>query len=225
MLQLLTPRWIPSGGKWVADPILHSEVADTHWTCDGHWTPRTPTRPWQAESLRVSSIRERGETWPPPGSDGVGLLQRSSHQSGRKKSLRSSCGGTAVAPGACQLAPGWTRLEELAQSRAPGHATERTSLDMHSDPGAMQILANTAKHVDAVPDFVERRRNECLTSLSRLRAGVTRVKVPARRRKRRSGKRVRDFAGNRPCGVGIPASSFEVTVLDGRLLSWRGSRG
>jgi hypothetical protein len=40
---------------------------------------------------------------------------------------------------------------------------KRTFLDKQSDSGAMQILANTAKHVDAVPDFVERMRNEILS--------------------------------------------------------------
>jgi hypothetical protein len=39
----------------------------------------------------------------------------------------------------------------------------------------MQILANTDKHVDAVPDLVERVRNEILKSLSRFSQRGTRV--------------------------------------------------
>jgi hypothetical protein len=41
----------------------------------------------------------------------------------------------------------------------------------------MQILANTDEHVDAVPDLVERVRNEILKSLSRFSQRVTRVDV------------------------------------------------
>jgi hypothetical protein len=90
----------------------------------------------------------------------------------------------------------------------------------------MQILANRAKHVDAVPDFVERMRNETLTSLARFCEGVTQIEVPAQRPNVDRGQNMFGIiASNGARGVGIPASSFEASVLDGRPLSWRGSRG
>ena len=126
---LLTCSWKRAAlaRKWVADPILHGGVTDTHWMCDGRWTPPTPTRPWHAETPPGELRPQCGRNLAPPGSDGVGLLQRSSHQSGSEKSPRSWYGGTRHLPGACQLAPGWTRLGRLAQSRG-SWALGRTSL-------------------------------------------------------------------------------------------------
>jgi septum formation topological specificity factor MinE len=61
----------------------------------------------------------------------------------------------------------------------------------------MQILANTAKHVGAVADFLERMRNEILKSLSRFRKGVARVEVQFSDQAHDRAKRVRGFRRQR----------------------------
>jgi hypothetical protein len=90
----------------------------------------------------------------------------------------------------------------------------------------MQILATTDNHVDAVPDLVERVRNEILKSLSRFSQRVTLVEVHL-------SDHNADRGGHEfgiPWATGRVASafrraSFEVTVWDGRPLSCRGSCG
>jgi len=64
----------------------------------------------------------------------------------------------------------------------------------------------TDKHVDAVPDLVERVRNEISKSLSRFSERVSRVEVHlGDQNADRGGNEFGDFAGNGSCGVGIPA--------------------
>ena len=59
---------MPSRGKWVADPILHGGIADTHWMCDGRWTS-----PYTDQT--VARGNAPGELRPQcgePGSTGIG---------------------------------------------------------------------------------------------------------------------------------------------------------
>ena len=90
----------------------------------------------------------------------------------------------------------------------------------------MQILANTDKHVDAVPDLVARVRNEILKSLSRFSQRVTLVEVYLSDHNADRGGH--EFGISRATGRVASAfrrASFEVTALDGRPLSCRGSCG
>jgi dihydroneopterin aldolase len=90
----------------------------------------------------------------------------------------------------------------------------------------MQILANTDEHVDAVPDLVERVRNEILKSLSRFSQRVTRVEVHLS--DQNADRRGNEFTISQATGRVASAfrrASFEVTAWDGRPLSCRGSRG
>jgi hypothetical protein len=91
------------------------------------------------------------------------------------------------------------RPNQAGEPAQVGHppVVKRTSLDKQSDPGAMQTLATTAKHVEAVPDFVERRRNELLMSLSRFREGVTRIQVSAQRPNVDRGETCSDYREQR----------------------------
>jgi hypothetical protein len=90
----------------------------------------------------------------------------------------------------------------------------------------MQILANTDKHVDAVPDLVERMRNEILKSLSRFSQRVTRVEVHLS--DQNADREGNVFGISRATGrvaSSFRRASFEVTGWDGRPLSCRGSCG
>jgi hypothetical protein len=90
----------------------------------------------------------------------------------------------------------------------------------------MQILANTDKHVDAVPNVVERVRDEISKSLSRARERVTRVEVHLSDQNADRGGN--EFVISRTTSRVVPAfrrGSFEVTALNGRPLSCRGWRG
>jgi hypothetical protein len=89
-----------------------------------------------------------------------------------------------------------------------------------------QILVNTDKRVDAVRDLVERVRNEISKSLSRVRERVTRVEVHLSDENADRG--CNEFVISRTTRRVLPAfrrGTFEVTVLDGRPLPCRGSRG
>jgi len=71
----------------------------------------------------------------------------------------------------------------------------------------MQILANTDKHVDAVPDLVERVRNEILKSMSRFSQRVTLVEGHLSDHNADRGEHEFGILWARgSCGVGIPAS-------------------
>jgi hypothetical protein len=186
----------------------------THTGCaTGAGLPRTPTRPWHAETPPGELRPQCGE----PGSTGIGrsLLQRSSHQSGSEKSPRSWYGGT--------------RHPGSETSAEPGSwALDRTSLPStsSSDSGAMQILANTDNHVDTVPDLVERVRNEIFKSLSRFSERVMRVEVHLS--DQNADREGNEFGISRATGRVVSAfrrGSFEVTAWDGRPLSCHGSRG
>jgi hypothetical protein len=85
----------------------------------------------------------------------------------------------------------------------------------------MQILANTDKHVDAVPDLVERVRNEISKSLSRFSQRVTRVHLSDQNADRDGDEFGISRATGRVASV-FRRASFEVTALDGRLLPCRG---
>jgi hypothetical protein len=90
----------------------------------------------------------------------------------------------------------------------------------------MQILANTDEHVDAVPDLVERVRNEILKSLSRFSQRVTRVEVHLS--DQNADRRGNEFTISQATGRVVSAflrASFEVIAWDGRPLTCRGSRG
>ena len=201
----------------MADPILHGGVAGH--TLDVRWALDSPVhRPDRGtrKRLRVSSVRNAEETWLLQGSDGVGLLQRSSHQSGSEKSPRSWYGGTRH--------PG---LGDWRRVGAHGPSTEPTSFDK---AGATQERCRSWRtrisHVDAVADLVERVRNEILKSLSRFSQRVTRVEVHLSDHNADRGGH--EFGISRATGRVVSAfrrGSFEVTVWDGRPLSCRGSRG
>jgi hypothetical protein len=90
----------------------------------------------------------------------------------------------------------------------------------------MQILANTDKHVDAVPDLVERMRNGILKSLSGFSQRVTRVE--GHLSDHNADREGNEFGISRARGRVASAfrrGSFEVTAWDWRLLSCRGSCG
>ena len=90
----------------------------------------------------------------------------------------------------------------------------------------MQILANTEKRVDAVPDLAERVRNEISKSLSRFSQRVTRVAVQLSDQNADRGGN--EFGISRATVRVVPAfrrASFEITAWDGRPLSCRGSCG
>ena len=71
----------------------------------------------------------------------------------------------------------------------------------------MQILAITDHHVGAVPDLVERVRNEILKSMSRFSQRVTLVKVHLSEHNADRGEHEFGILWARgSCGVGIPAS-------------------
>jgi hypothetical protein len=215
---------MPSRGKWVADPILHGGVADPHWMCNGRWTPPYTDQAVHAETpldeRRPANAEENWSHW--DRTESVSL-QRSSRQSCSEKSPRSWHGRTRHSPGACQLAPGWTRLGKLAQSRG-SWALDRTYARRQAggDSGAMQILANAEKHVDAVPNLAERVRNEVPFPLQR----ASQPRDSPQRPKRRSGGN--EFGISPATGRVVSAfrrGSFEVTALDERPLSCRGSCG
>ena len=219
---------MPSRGNGWQTPF---STRDSGPTLDVRWALDSPVhRPDRGarKRLRVSSVRNAEETWLHRDRTESVLLQSSSRQSGSDKSPRSWHGGTRHLPGACQLAPGWTRLGRLAQSRgswALGRTYLRPSTSK-SDSGAMQILANTDKHVDAVADLVERVRNEILKSLSRFSQRGTRVEVHLSDRNADRGGD--EFGISRAAGRVASAfrrASFEVTAWDGRPLSCRGSHG
>jgi hypothetical protein len=90
----------------------------------------------------------------------------------------------------------------------------------------MQILANTDKHVDTVPDLVERVRNEIFKSLSRFSERVMRVEVYLS--DQNADREGNEFGISRATGRVVSAfrrGSFEVTAWDGRPLSCCGSCG
>src|SRR5215204_3770244 len=81
----------------------------------------------------------------------------------------------------------------------------------------MQILANTDKHVDTVPDLVERVRNEIFKSLSRFSERVMRVEVHLS--DQNADREGNEFGISRATGRVVSAfrrGSFVVTVLDER---------
>ena len=90
-----------------------------------------------------------------------------------------------------------------------------------------QAAGQTDKHVDGVPDLVERVRNEISKSLSRFSERVSRVEVHLSDQNADRGGN--EFGPSRATGRVVSAfrrrGSFEVTVLDGRPLSCRGWRG
>lgn len=79
----------------------------------------------------------------------------------------------------------------------------------------MQILANTDNHVDAVPDLVERVRNEILKSLSRFSQRVTGVEVHL---SDRGGNEFGTSGATGRVASAFRRASFEVTAWDGRPL-------
>ena len=90
----------------------------------------------------------------------------------------------------------------------------------------MQILANTDNHVDAVSDLAARVRNEVLKSLSRFSQRVTLVEVYlSDHNADRGGHEFGISRARGRVGSAFRRACFEVTVLDGRPLSCRGSRG
>jgi hypothetical protein len=89
-----------------------------------------------------------------------------------------------------------------------------------------QILVNTDKRLDAVPDPLDRVRNEISKSLSRVRERVTRVEVHLSDQNADRG--CNEFVISRTTRRLLPAfrrGSFEVTAVDGRPLPCRGSCG
>jgi hypothetical protein len=183
--------------------------------CDGRWTPPyTDQTVASGNAFLVSSDRNAEETW----------LQRDRTESVCSSARRASQARSHRDRGTEEPA---IQAGRLAQSRG-SWALDRTYLPTsRSDSGAMQILANTDEHVDAVPDLVERVRNEILKSLSRFSQRVTRVEVHLSDQNADRGGN--EFGTSRATGRVVSAfrrrGSFEVTVLDGRPLSCRGWRG
>jgi hypothetical protein len=166
--------------------------------------------------LRVSSVRNAEETWPPTG------IGRSRFAPALVAPIRQR---EVTAIVVRRNTP--SRLGTLAQSRG-SWALDTTYLprQSRSDSGAMQILATTDNHVDAVPDLVARVRNEILKSMSRFSQGVTLVEVHLSDHNADRGEH--EFGIPRATGRVASAfrrASFEVTVWDGRPLSCRGLCG
>jgi hypothetical protein len=189
----------------VADPVLHAGQR-THTGCAmGAGLPRTPTRPWHAETPPGELRPQCGE----PGSTGIG---RSRFAPALVAPVRQR-EVTAIVVRRNPIRPAvLTRagLDEAWETGAESGSWARQNLPpstSRSDSGAMQILANTDEHVDAVPRSRGARAERDFEVLVPLQpASHAGGGSPQRPKRRSARKRIHDFAGNGSCGVGIPAS-------------------
>ena len=169
----------------------------------GAGLPHTPTRPWQAERLCVSSDRNVDETWlHRDRTESVCSSARRTSQVARSHRNRGTeepatrparANSRRAGPGL----GGWRRVGLLGP---------RQNLNLPRQAGATQERCRSWRRrisTSTVPDLVERMRFEVLVPLQPAsHAGGCSPQRP----KRRSGReRIRDFAGNGSCGVGIPA--------------------
>ena len=204
---------MPSRGNGWQTPFStrgRGRTLDVRWALD--YPIHRPDR-GKPKRLRVSSDRNAEETWLHRDRTESVLLQRSSRQSGSEKSPRSWHGGTAI--------QAW---ETGAESGLLGPRQNLPPSTSRSDSGAMQILANTDKHIDAVPISGRAERDFGVRSASASESrgwrftSATKTPIGAD-----TNSGFRGQAGR--LVLAFRRGSFEVSVWDGRPLSCRGSRG